>query len=121
MLPLGTEAVSCVVVDVPTATDCPPLTDIQTRYSLTPETAVQENVTGEFTFVALFAGAMFCGAAGFEAHPGVAPAAVKRECADDTDAQPYAVATTHHSTSPAGTLPVYSLSVVTAMKIGDPL
>src|SRR5436853_7473996 len=121
MLPLGTGDVSCVVADVPTATVCAPFTEIQTRYSLTPETAVHENVTGEFTFVALFAGAIVCGDVGLEGHPAVAPAAVKRKCPDETGAQPFDVATTHHSTGPAGTLPAYSLSAVTAMTLGDPL
>src|ERR1700682_559404 len=99
--PAGTVVVSCVDVEVPRTTGVPLSMVARTLYSTAPPTDVQENVTGEFRF-ALFAGAIVCGDA--VGHPAVGPAALKFPCGDETSVQPVPVATTHHSTVPAGTL-----------------
>src|SRR2546421_469110 len=63
-------------------------------------------------------GAMSAGVRGLDGQP-LLSIAVKRKC-DDVDEQFGPAPSTHHSTLPPGTLPMYSESVVTASSVAEP-
>ena len=118
--PCGTCVVKDVVLELPRSeTVAAPAVAAQIRYELAPVTAVHVNVTGVLT-VAPAGGAVREGDCGFAGHPAVPPTAVKRKCGDPSVVQLSASASTHHSTDPAGTFAVFSVSRVIAIGFAAP-